>query len=139
MPRPWLEWRARALGTVRARLTGLLGLAAVPVVALAAILAWQNYRLVVDRALREAVSVRTAEIGHGQATLDGLEQLLAALSAMPVLEDGPAAACNGILADVLRLQPARYVNLVVLTPDGKVRCSALPPDRDRGQSPVDTP
>ena len=122
----WQQWRGRRLTTVRARLTVLLGLAAVPVVVLAAVITWQNYQLVVDRALHEAVSVRTAEIGRDRATIEGLEQLLAALSTLSPLQSANRAACDAALGVVLPLQPARLVNLMTLTPDGRVRCSALP-------------
>lgn len=54
-------------------------------------------------------------------------QLLMSLAQLPAVRAPGAASCHKVLADLLKPHPY-YTNLGVATPDGRVHCSALPPD-----------
>jgi two-component sensor histidine kinase len=124
-----MAWRwvaDRPLGSVAARLVALIGLAAIPVVFMAGTIAWQNQRLVANRAIQNAVLIREAQVARHQAAIDGAEQMLAAISQSSTVRRPNASNCDAMLAGILAAQPWRYSNLEVINPDGSVVCSALP-------------
>ncbi len=116
--------------SVGARLVALIVVAAIPVLFMAAIIAWQNYRLAADRALQNAVLIREGQVARQQALIDGTAQMLGAVSQLPAVFSEDAATCGHFLADVVGLDPGRYVNLGIVGPDGTLRCIARPDPAD---------
>jgi two-component sensor histidine kinase len=104
----------------------MLLVAAVPVLLLASVIAWQNYRVVAGRALERVQAMRAAAVARHDAVLDGASSMLDALATLPALRAAEPDACVGILRQALAFQGSRVGNLFVIDPDGKVRCSAAP-------------
>jgi hypothetical protein len=84
---------ARTLGSVGVRLVALIGIAAIPVIFMAGTIAWQNQRLVADRALQNAVLVREAQAARHQSAIDGAQQMLGALAQLAAIRTPDATAC----------------------------------------------
>jgi two-component sensor histidine kinase len=117
--------------SVRGRLAALLLLGAIPVVSMAAGMAWQNYRIATEAGQQRILLVREAAAARNDAVLSGVNQTLAHLALDPDLAADPAT-CDAALRRALALQPDRYANLFVLNPTGTIRCSA----RDLTGSPL---
>ena len=111
--------------SLRARLILLVLLALIPAFILVLYGDFQQRRLethaVQDNALRLA---RTVASDQSQV-LDAAHQLLAALAQLPQLHARDTAACNLLMADLLKHYPA-YTNLGAADPDGGVFCSGVP-------------
>jgi two-component sensor histidine kinase len=110
---------------VRTRVALLLLLAAVPMLLLAAVIAWQAFRMVAAQPLDRARLVRAASAARYQAMLEDAAGVLAGLAGSPAVTAG-GAACETALRDALALYPARFGSLLVLDAAGRVECSAGP-------------
>ncbi len=118
-------------GPIRIRLVLIVLIAAVPLLMLSATIAWQNYRLALDVTAQTVTRLRDATAARHMAEIAGAQQMLQALSQVTELSGGNAAACHERLANVLRLQAARYSNIAAHDSTGKLVCSALDiPDQD---------
>ena len=118
--------RLDLLGSVRARLMALLAIAAIPLVAMAALVAWQNYEMTIARAMQTVVLARETASARHEAALEGVRQMLAAVSQASAARTDRTDLCDGFLADILALNREHYANLIVLGADGGIRCSAVP-------------
>lgn len=114
---------ARRLRSVRGRLTALVALAAVPLLLLAGAIVWQNYLLALQASDDAAIRLRAALAARADAGFESARHLLGMLGDMPALA---GSGCGARLADVLALEPERYANFSVWTPDGRLRCAARP-------------
>ena len=119
---PGVLSRLRVLGGLRARVTLLLLVAAVPVLVLAISFALQNYGSVAGQALQRARVVRAAVMARHEAVLGSTVKMLRGVSVL--LAGHTPAECNAILAQTLLLQPDRFGELALIAADGKVVCKA---------------
>ncbi len=115
--------RWRPLSSVRTRLSLLVLIAAVPLCAMAATIALQNYRAATDRITQRALLLREAVQARGDATLLDATRTLQGLARSPAI-GGDARGCDATLAFVLSLQLDAFNGLAVYGPDGAPRCSA---------------
>src|SRR5438270_8440191 len=95
--------RLDLLGSVRARLMALLAIAAIPLVAMAALVAWQNYDMTIARAMQTVVLARETASARHEAALEGVRQMLAAVSQASAARTDRTDLCEGFLADILAL------------------------------------
>lgn len=65
-----------------------------------------------------------AQLEH-EIFIEQTRHVLSVLSHVPQVRTPDSPACNTLLAAIVR-DEARYANITVLNPEGKVRCSALP-------------
>ena len=120
------KWLPPLVGPIRVRLALLVLVAAVPLLLLAATLAWQNYRLAVGVSAETAMRLRESAIARQDSAVSGAEQMLQALGEGGELLAGDPQTCHQRLAGVLAFQAARYSNIVVETAGGAPHCSAQP-------------
>ncbi|MBV8574472.1 MAG: ATP-binding protein, partial [Acetobacteraceae bacterium] len=104
----------------------LLAIAAIPLVAMAALVAWQNYEITVGGAQQAVLLIREAAIARHEAALESVRQILAAVARAEVVGTGAAERCGPFLSDVLALNRDRLGNLAALYAEGRLRCSAEP-------------
>jgi two-component sensor histidine kinase len=115
-------------------MAALLMVAAVPVVVLAAFIAWQNYRGGVEQSLERVRLLRAATAAQDRAALEGVAPVLLALAAHPEVAGGDVGACHHQLAEVRALLPQRLTDLAVLHADGAVLCRAA--DAEESAAPI---
>lgn len=116
---------ARLLGSVRARLIGLILIGAIPVAVLVAQSAADLYRDAGYAARERVALVREAAVARHQVVIEGAEQILTALARNDTVIAGDPADCDRALLDVLSLQGGRYANIWVVDGAGRTRCSAI--------------
>jgi two-component sensor histidine kinase len=110
---------SRALATVRSRLIVLLGVAAIPVVAMAAWIAWQN-------ANTRAALMRAAAVGRYDMVMLDVADLLAGLAARPGLLQIAPEICDSALRELPGQGYGRYANVILVDAESRLRCSAMP-------------
>ena len=115
------------LSNLRAQLMGVSLVAMLPLVALGLYGGWQWQLEADQRAREEALRLARLIVAQEAGLVEGARQLLTALALLPQIRDGDPAACNALLAGLLRQNP-RYANLGVTTLQGDSRCSAVPQD-----------
>ncbi|MBV8096800.1 MAG: sensor histidine kinase [Acetobacteraceae bacterium] len=124
----YLNWRAKlvrlVLGSVPRRLIALLALAAIPVAAMAGLIAWHNYQISVDRVREQLLLARETAAASMSTALEGVEASLASVAQAPVVRSADLNRCREFLAAVLVVNPARFSDLLVIDPEGQIRCSA---------------
>ncbi len=119
-----LGWRLiRVLASVRARMLALILLAAIPLFAMAASIAWQNYRIVAEDAREQARLLLTAAAARNEVVLDQAALLLHGLAASSETAAG-GDSCTGSLSQLLRIFGDRYRRLAVLGAAGETLCEA---------------
>ena len=106
----------------------LLGAAAVPVVFMAALLAWHAYTLAGHEARARAILLRETAAARHDAALDGVGQIVAALSRSVVVWGGDTTRCSTLLEVITSLSPDRYANLLAVDRNGIFRCGAFAAD-----------
>ena len=119
-------WLRNLLGPIRVRLALLVAIAAVPLLMLSATIAWQNYELAIGTTAETAARLRESAIARHVAAISGAEQMMQALAEVGALMESGQQACHSRLASVLALQSARYSNIAVDDPGGRLWCSAMP-------------
>lgn len=125
--------RFLSCASVRTRLIALLAAAAVPVAAMAAIVAWQNYRMAAGRAVLTVSLAQQAVTTQYGTVIAGLEDMLAALSKAPSLQPGPdlgTPVCDRLLGEVAALQAHAGAQFVLADAGGAVQCAAGAPTLD---------
>jgi len=119
--------------SVRARLVALLVVAAVPVAAMAAIVAWQNYRMAAGRAVLTVLLAQQALVTQYGTVTAGLEDMLGALSKAPSLDAASpigAVACDRLLGGAASLRASAEAQLAMVDAGGRSRCAAGAPAPD---------
>jgi two-component sensor histidine kinase len=111
---------------IRVRLISLILLAAVPLVLLAATIAWQNYTLALGVSSQAVSRLRESAIARHAAALEGAQQMMQALAELPELLSTDPQRCHDRLAGILDLQRRRYSNVAFFNPDGTLHCSGRP-------------
>jgi C4-dicarboxylate-specific signal transduction histidine kinase len=104
-----------------------VGVAFLSMLLLAAGLVWAGTRTRMERqreVLDEAASIAVTAAAYLDEHLKGLSAVAAVLVRHPSVQAIDSAACNQLFADVLREQPL-VTNVILATPDGTVRASAL--------------
>src|SRR5690349_15738477 len=123
-----MRWRSgrgwQLLRSVRARLMVLLAIAAIPLVALAAVIVWQNFAVTVTQAMQVALLAREAATARHEAALEGVRQMLTAISQAEAIRSTSDGRCAGFLSDLLALNADRYAEILVADEEGRVRCEA---------------
>ncbi len=121
------HYRIRELyAPIRVRLMGMILLAAVPLVLLAATIAWQNYTLALGVSSQAVTRLRESALARHASAVEGAQQMLQALSEMPELLSADPQGCHDRLAGILDLQRRRYSNVAFFNPDGTLHCSGRP-------------
>ncbi len=123
MARPGQGGIFRLLATMRARLIAMLLVAVLPLVALAASMAWQDYRDTIDRLGQQLDLAAANGAGRMDATLGDAERWLRAVALSPAVRE-PPGTCDTLLGQLLRVEQPRYDDLAVVDRQGLVRCSA---------------
>ena len=112
--------RGGGVMSLRNRVLLLVGLAALPLVLLAALVIWRDYRSAREAPLARAALLRSAILSGERGTLDAAAGLLGRVAAMP--DVGEAAGCRAALEPVWRLHPGAFQGLVVLDAAGRPVC-----------------
>ena len=110
------------LRSVRGRLMGLLAVAAVPLVTMAGIAAWQNYISGIGQPRQLVLLARESAIARHEATVQTVRQMLVAVSQSDALFDPDR--CQAYLTRVYDLNRNWYTSLRAIGLDGRVLCSA---------------
>ena len=103
----------------------LLLLGAVPLAAMAGLVAWQDYRAAVVRAQESVLLLAQSASARHRAAIEEVWQELGAIAGTPTLLGDPVI-CDRLLRDVLTLRSGRYVALSVVDSNGQPRCRASP-------------
>jgi len=116
-------------GSLRAGLIALLIIAAVPLIGMAGVITWQNYRVAVDEPVQKTILLVQAVSSRHDATLEGTALLLAAISYSPLVQSvltnqDNSKGCDTYLGKIAAEQPDRYTNFAVFDAQGDLRCSA---------------
>jgi two-component sensor histidine kinase len=119
------------LGSIRTRLIILLMVAAVPLIGMAGVIAWQNYLAIQNQSLQRTLMILHATESRHHAAIEGTESLLAAIAQIPTLGDqalpwSDATKCDGYLREIFRQQPGRYTNFAIMDANGALLCSVRP-------------
>lgn len=117
-------------GSLRRRVTALLLLGAIPLAALAALLAWQDYRAAVSDSRENTALLQRSIIARHRAVLDQVRQELATIARSEGSRVDPSG-CERLLSDALLLQRDRYAALEVADGYGRPTCRAIA----EGQAP----
>ncbi len=123
--------RLPGLRSLRARLVALLLLGAIPLAAMAGLVAWQNYRSAVSRAEENVLLLEQAASARHGAAIEEVGQALGAIGGTPGLLTEPAG-CRRLLDSVLKLHGDRYAGLQVVDADGQPLCGAFAPQNAAG-------
>lgn len=105
----------------------LLGMAAVPLVALFAALAYDTYRddeENIARANRTAMRIAEATASQAELTLARAQHYLSVLAQRPKVRALDPADCDPLLVDLKKLAP-EYANVLTLDAKGRLVCSAI--------------
>jgi two-component sensor histidine kinase len=129
--------RPEVLGSIRARLMVLLTIAAIPLVAMAGLVAWQNYRMTADKAEQAVLRGLEASSARHEAALDGVGQMLAAVTQADPIRLMMPDPCDAFLADILALNRDRFSSLRVFDQAGRLRCAAPWPVAAAENGPAD--
>lgn len=113
------------IGSLRARLVWLVLLSLLPGFGLILYMASENQRQGIVRVEENALQLARIAAGGQERLIEGVRQILNALSLAPPIRDADAAACSGLLPRFLEKLPF-CTNLAIIAPDGKVLCSAAP-------------
>lgn len=99
-----------------------------PLVLLFAFVLWAGTgerRNAATEAKASALRLAKAVAANQDQLIVEAHQLLATLARDPRLEPPDATSCNRYLSEIVQRWP-RYANVGVISPDGRLRCSALP-------------
>jgi two-component sensor histidine kinase len=122
-----VPWRlASALDSLRGRVLALLVLGAVPLIALALLVIWQDFRQARAEPISRVGLLRGAILASHQTALAGAEDVLAALARAPDLNGDDPAACRRFLDELIDLSRASYSNIGVVDRSGHMWCSVVP-------------
>ena len=110
---------------IRAHLTILIVLLAVPSVALIVYSGITERNAAIEGAGRECLKTAESIGGRQQAMVAGAEQLAVALSALPQIQSRNSVAVSAFLSEIIKRNPA-YANIVVGDKSGLVWASAMP-------------
>lgn len=109
--------------SLRSRLLLLVLLAFLPVFLLTLYEGLEQRRHALVRAQESALSVARVAAGDQGRMIEGIRQLLVAISRFPAVRDHDAAACTNLVADLQRQNPL-YSQLGAAWPNGDVFCGA---------------
>lgn len=104
----------------------LVLLAAVPLLVMALVSTWQNYRFIAARPAERVALARAVALARQEAIATATADILAVLATDPALGAEDRAACDARLGAALRASEARYANLWLFGADGALRCAAAP-------------
>lgn len=134
------RWRIISLfGGVNERMLVIILLATLPMAALSAVTAWQNYDTVRTRDIARARDLRDQLIDRGRTQIGVATNILTRLSDQPDIVAGPR--CAEMLRFVVGLDLLRSTRLSILDGTHRVLCSEASPGMvaDPGLSAIATP
>lgn len=103
----------------------MLLLGAIPLAAMAGVVAWQDYRAAVARAEEGVLLLEQSASARHRAAIEEVWQELGVIAGTPAVLGDPAV-CEHMLRDVLMLRSGRYLGLTVVDGNGQERCHAYP-------------
>jgi C4-dicarboxylate-specific signal transduction histidine kinase len=112
------------MSSLRARLFLLVLLAVAPAFGLAVHVHLRARRAATLAVQQHAQHLASLAAANHAALVEGARQLLVSLARLPALRGDDRAACDAALAEISR-SLSHYLNLGVIEPDGRLRCSAL--------------
>lgn len=120
-------------------LTILLGLAAIPLIALMVSLAndtYRQYKVDTEEAFRTASTIRAISAAQTEQFLNNAKFVLAELSHRPKVQTLDPSSCDPVLTELKQFQPA-YANLITLDAKGHLVCSVhgIAPGQTTGPDP----
>jgi two-component sensor histidine kinase len=115
----------------------LLAIAATPLVALSAVVAWQSYAAAGDQVREIVLLAREAASARHEAALASAARLVASLASSPGILARPPAACGAFLTQIAALEPDRYERIAAIGADGSIRCSSGPAEETQPASVAD--
>ncbi len=118
----------RLPASLRVRLLALLGVAFLPLVALAVFTAVQQWQIALESSRSEVLRIALLAAANQQRVLEGTRELLDTLARSPDVRSPDAARCQRFLQS-LSGSHAWYLNLGVIGSDGYLRCRSGPAPR----------
>jgi diguanylate cyclase (GGDEF)-like protein/PAS domain S-box-containing protein len=121
---------------LRARLVGLVLLAALPAFGLALVTDIEERRATGTVVRENTLLVARLASANHQRLFEVTRQFLATLTQLPEVRGGGAPECNALLARLLHQHPL-YADFGVVSPQGQLVCSSVPTSRSldrRGQA-----
>ena len=115
----------RIFTSIRFRLILLVLLAILPLAGMSVYRIQEDRRSAGEQTAAGALNLARLAANNQQALVDQGQQLLFTLAQLDVVRAGDPAACNVLLARLLPNHPL-YTNILVVNPDGRPRCSAIP-------------
>ena len=129
LPPPTTErraWHQRIVSGVRGRLLGLVFIATIPVLGMAAGQAWLNHDRGRDLARQTALIIREGAVARQAALIETTKEMLDGLARRTDLLEATPEACAATMQSLLGLFRERYTNLWLMDGRGRLLCSALP-------------
>ncbi|TAK07351.1 MAG: EAL domain-containing protein [Candidatus Manganitrophaceae bacterium] len=111
--------------SLRARLLCLVFLAIVPSVALALYTASEQRRIALVELQDDTLRLARLAASHQEQVFEGAHQLLVALSRVPEIRRGDAAACSRLFAELVKAYPY-YITFGVAKANGDLLCNSVP-------------
>ena len=115
----------RIFTSIRFRLILLVLLAILPLAGMSVYRIQEDRRSAGEQTAAGALNLARLAANNQQALVDQGQQLLFTLAQLDVVRASDPAACNVLLARLLPNHPL-YTNILVVNPDGRPRCSAIP-------------
>lgn len=115
----------RIFTSIRFRLILLVLLAILPLAGMSVYRIQEDRRSAGEQTAAEALNLARLTAISQQTLVDQGQQLLFTLAQLDVVRAGDPAACNVLLARLLPNHPY-YTNILVVNPDARPRCSAIP-------------
>jgi two-component sensor histidine kinase len=109
------------VGSLRGRLIALLLLGAVPLAAMAALVAWQDYRETLAQAEENLLLLDQSISARHRAAIEEVWQELGGIAHTPTVL-GDFGVCDRLVSDLLTLRSRRYLGLAVVDRDAQPHC-----------------
>lgn len=116
--------RSPSFSSLRTRLALLIVFGMIPVLGLTLFTYLREIRLVKSHIADDVERLTDLASAMEEDLIEGATQLTGSLARMPGIQEEPAESCARRLAAILAENP-RYANLGVVSPDGRLLCSAV--------------
>jgi len=117
-------WRKSLFSGLQVRLSLLVVLTVIPVLALDVYTAWEQQRMEKTQAQETALRLARFVVAEQKQLVESTRQLLFTLAQLPEVHQTELGKCHAIFAGLLKRFPM-YGNLGILAPDGNVLCNAI--------------
>ncbi|MBV9757187.1 MAG: sensor histidine kinase [Alphaproteobacteria bacterium] len=113
--------RARRPGSLRGRLVALVLIGAVPLAAMAGLVAWQDYRATLAQAEENLLLLDQSISARHRAAVEEVWQELGGIAHTPTVL-GDFGVCDRLANDLLVLRSRRYLGVAVVDRDAQPHC-----------------